>query len=87
MLLLRIYLLGGLVVHKAVWEFLKRRQQGGAKRADSISRELERPARKVLPVGAVKAVKVAILLAIAIQTLLPDILPISRELRSVVGRN
>ena len=79
MWLLRIYLLGGLVVHKAVWEFLKVRQRGGNNRVDLTSRELERSATKGLRVGGVKAVKIAILLAIAIQTLLPDILPISME--------
>src|SRR5215510_2960913 len=68
MLFLRIYLLAGLVVHKAVWEILKRRPQGsqpGAQRSSFVK--------------LVKAVKIVILLGVAVQTLLPDILPISNE--------
>jgi protein-S-isoprenylcysteine O-methyltransferase Ste14 len=79
MLLLRIYLLGGLLVHKAVWEILKRRQRGCLSAKESTSSKLKKPAAGGLPVEAVKAVKIAILLAIAAQTLLPDILPISGE--------
>ncbi len=69
MLFLRIYLLGGLLVHKAVWEVLKRRQ----------TIEFAKPGRSSLKVQAVKAVKIAILLAIAVQTLLPDVLPLTSD--------
>ncbi len=71
MLFLRIYLLAGLLVHKAVWEFLKRRPA-----TDQPSKKENKPE---LVVQLVKAVKIAILLGIAVQTLLPDILPISPE--------
>ena len=69
MLFLRIYLLSGLLVHKAVWEVLKRRQ----------TVDFEKPDRSLLKVQAVKAVKIAILLAIAVQTLLPDVLPLTSD--------
>jgi protein-S-isoprenylcysteine O-methyltransferase Ste14 len=68
MLFLRIYLLAGLVAHKAVWEILKRRPQS-----------LQPRAPRSLFVQLVKVVKVAILLGIALQTFLPDILPLSSE--------
>jgi protein-S-isoprenylcysteine O-methyltransferase Ste14 len=67
MLVLRLYLLAGLVAHKLVWEALKRRS----------STPVE-PRRAPVPLHtrAVKLAKVAILLGIAVQTLLPTILPI-----------
>jgi protein-S-isoprenylcysteine O-methyltransferase Ste14 len=79
MLLLRIYLLAGLLAHKAVWEILKRRQSRAAGQELNSMVSNDRPARRGLPVQAVKAVKIAILLGIAAQTFLPDILPISSE--------
>jgi protein-S-isoprenylcysteine O-methyltransferase Ste14 len=79
MLVLRIYLLSGLLAHKAVWEILKRRQKGGIANFESTFRKAEKPSRREVLISAVKAVKIAILLAIAVQTLLPDILPISQE--------
>ena len=63
---LRLYLLGGLVLHKVVWEVLKRRQGAQAGRSEKQSPKLL----------VVKAVKVGILLAIIAQTLVPDFLPI-----------
>ena len=66
--LIRLYLLGGLILHKAVWEALKRRGAGAA------------PA----PVPSNKArvlslVKIAILAGIVAQTLAPEIAPISSQ--------
>jgi len=60
--LLRLCLLAGLVVHKVVWEILKR----GVPRAPAT------PFRRFVKVG-----KMAVLAGIALQTLLPDILPIA----------
>lgn len=76
MLLLRLYLLIGLIAHKVIWEVLKRRQESRGVSTDRAS-----------PVGSssnwilrlVKGVKVVILLAIVAQTLLPEILPISAD--------
>lgn len=72
MLILRLYLLAGLVAHKAVWEVLKRRQGAPTEPAPAAP-------KPSLAVTAVKAVKVAILLGIAAQTVLPTILPIFPE--------
>lgn len=66
---LRLYLLGGLLLHKAVWEVLKRRHPasaGGAQAKTPLAR-------------AAKVVKVAILVGILVQTLVPDVLPILAE--------
>lgn len=64
---LRVYLLTGLVLHKAVWELLKRGQPRAA-------------AKMLSPrVKLVKAVKIVILLGVAVQTLAPDILPIAGD--------
>lgn len=65
--LLRIYLLCGLVAHKALWEAMKRTQPGVRKPAQ--------PPRLKL----VKAIKIAVLLGIVAQTFLPDVLPISPD--------
>lgn len=65
---LRIYLLAGLVFHKAVWEVMKRRAKA------SSSDPPPAPKARVL-----SALKVAILIAILVQTLVPDILPIVSE--------
>jgi protein-S-isoprenylcysteine O-methyltransferase Ste14 len=64
-ILLRLYLLVGLVAHKAVWEALKRRPE---------RRQPSPPAP--LSVRIVKAAKVAILLGIVLQTVVPTTLPI-----------
>jgi protein-S-isoprenylcysteine O-methyltransferase Ste14 len=65
---LRIYLLAGLVFHKAVWEIMKRRTKASASENP--------PAPKA---RALSALKVAILIAIIVQTLLPDVFPIVAE--------
>jgi protein-S-isoprenylcysteine O-methyltransferase Ste14 len=66
-MLLRAYLLAGLVGHKVVWEILKRRQvQASAGPA---------PARS-LPATLLKGVKIAILAFLVAQTFLPEVLPI-----------
>jgi protein-S-isoprenylcysteine O-methyltransferase Ste14 len=79
MILLRLYLLAGLIAHKAVWEILKRRKAPTG----------EKPAPKPQPLSVqlVKAVKIAILLGIVAQTMLPEILPISQQpfLLRVIG--
>lgn len=70
LIILKIYLLAGLVFHKVLWEILKRRQ-GVAETAGET---------KVSPgTRLVKLVKIMILAAIIAQTVLPDFLPISDE--------
>ncbi len=69
MIFLRLYLLAGLVAHKAVWEMLKRRK------APMGEKHVPKP--QPLSVKLVKAVKIAILLGIIVQTMLPEIFPIS----------
>jgi protein-S-isoprenylcysteine O-methyltransferase Ste14 len=61
MILLRAYLLAGLVIHKLVWERLKR-QAGGPSHP---------PGPVPLRVRLIKLVKMAILGAIAVQTVFP----------------
>ena len=74
-MILKLYLLAGLVAHKLVWEVLKRRQLSPRDRVTT-----PRASTKTTPqVRLVKLIKVAILLGIAVQTLLPDVLPISAE--------
>lgn len=70
MIWLRIYLLGGLIVHKAVWEYMKRSSGRGTAQKSESAGPL---------VTAVKGVKILILTGIAVQTMLPDILPISES--------
>ncbi|MGH9801134.1 MAG: methyltransferase family protein, partial [Blastocatellia bacterium] len=70
MIFLRLYLLAGLIAHKAVWEILKRRKAPAAPKPE--------PQAQLLPVMLVKAAKIAILLGIIAQTMLPEILPISQ---------
>lgn len=67
MILLRLYLLSGLIAHKAVWEVLKRHKPGAV-----ATPRTEYSPRLLL----IKAVKIGILLGIIAQTLLPDVLPI-----------
>lgn len=67
-ILLKVYLLGGLVLHKVLWETMKRRQHQ------------HQPHHAPLPLKTrlVKFIKLLILAAIIGQTLLPmDLLPIS----------
>ncbi len=71
MIFLRLYLLAGLIAHKAVWEILKRRKTPSAEKLA--------PKPQPLTVQLVKMVKIAILLGIVTQTMLPEVLPISQE--------
>lgn len=67
MLFLQIYLFAGLILHKVIWELLRRR-------AD------EKPSETKSPVlAAVKAVKIGILLGVIVQIWLPDVFPISAD--------
>ena len=70
MIALRLYLLLGLLAHKAVWEALKR--QNGTAPATPRAR---RPIKLVV----VKAIKVSILIGIMVQTVWGDILPIAGD--------
>ena len=67
MLLLQIYLLSGLVLHKVIWETLRTRASEKPKEAASLS------------LLAVKAVKIGILLGVIVQIWLPDIFPIADD--------
>jgi protein-S-isoprenylcysteine O-methyltransferase Ste14 len=69
MVFLRVYLIAGLLLHKGVWEYMKR--QGPAPSGA--------PAKTGLTIRSVKAFKVAILLGLFAQTMLPDILPLSSD--------
>jgi len=66
--LLRAYLLGGLLAHKAVWEILKRRQP------PRDTPKIQTPRTRLL-----SAVKVVILAALVVQTVAPEFLPIARD--------
>lgn len=78
MIFLRIYLLAGLIAHKAIWERLKRRPGSGpAPKADA-------PLRTRL----IKLVKIAVLAGIVVQTLTPFYwLPLAADatLPAVIG--
>jgi len=82
MLFLKAYLLFGLIVHKAVWEILKRKQTASGP-AQSVTNKVSGSFQLRL----VKLTKIVILLGIAVQIFLPDLLPISHEpfLIRVVG--
>jgi protein-S-isoprenylcysteine O-methyltransferase Ste14 len=68
MLFLKLYLLLGLILHKVIWEVLR-------KKADEKPKE-----DQSLGLLAVKAVKIGILLGIIVQTLLPfDLLPLAEN--------
>lgn len=69
MTFLRIYLLSGLVFHKVVWELLKRRSPSTNQSKGSPS----------LRIRLIKVVKVTILIGIIVQTLLPEILPVTND--------
>jgi protein-S-isoprenylcysteine O-methyltransferase Ste14 len=67
MWLIRLYLLAGLLLHKAIWEILKCRTGAQQKPPTSFKLRL------------VKAAKVSFLLAIIVQTLVPtDLFPIAK---------
>jgi len=68
MIFLRIYLLAGLIAHKALWETLKRRSANGG----TAPRE-----RHPIWIKLVKGVKIVILLGVTAQTMTPDVLPIT----------
>lgn len=68
MIWLQIYLLAGIVVHKALWEALKNRSSGG----DALKRE-----RQPIYLKLIKGAKIGILLGIVAQTMAPDVLPIT----------
>lgn len=72
MLFLKLYLFLGLILHKVIWEVLR-------KKAD------EKPVEnQSLSLIAVKTVKIGILLGIIVQTLLPfDIFPISENPQTI----
>lgn len=71
MLILQIYLLFGLVVHKVVWELLRQKNA-------------EKPVEKrSLGLTLVKLVKIGILVSVIVQIWLPDILPIAEDPLSV----
>ena len=62
---LRLYLLAGLLAHKALWEWMKRG------RTRTVAPELR--------ASLVKVVKIGILAGIVLQTVMPEILPIARD--------
>jgi protein-S-isoprenylcysteine O-methyltransferase Ste14 len=66
---LRLFLLLGLVLHKGVWEVLKRRDH-----LQSMPRSRLTPA-----VAVIKLAKIAILAGLCVQTVLPEVLPILSE--------
>lgn len=68
----RLYLLVGLILHKAVWEILKR--QPGQKQSAPAPAKTEAPSLGLL---LEKGVKVSILLGLVAQTFLPELFPIS----------
>src|SRR5579862_1519182 len=65
--LLRIYLLLGLLAHKAVWEAMKR----GLPAAP--------PKRASLKTRLLSGIKILVLAAIMIQTVLPELVPIAND--------
>jgi protein-S-isoprenylcysteine O-methyltransferase Ste14 len=73
--MLRVILLLGLVVHKLVWEVLKRS-------GPAVSTSARPPSTRLSPV---KAVKMAALGGLLLQTVRLDVLPISRRSRTVRG--
>lgn len=68
MIWLRVFLMTGLIAHKAVWELQKRKQRA-------------KPSRPTTPIllALVKTAKIVILLAILVQTMAPEVLPITGE--------
>jgi protein-S-isoprenylcysteine O-methyltransferase Ste14 len=67
---LRLMLFMGLVLHKLLWELLKRRA--------SAPKGLHKPAKPAY-LWAVKSAKVAVLIMLAVQTLFLDLFPIAAE--------
>ena len=77
MLLIRIYILAGLMVHKLVWEVFKR-QRGGSPRSRSAD-----------PAGLriIRLVKIGVLLGIAVQTLIPPGVRVVQGVLAVNGQD
>ena len=67
---LRLYLLAGLILHKMIWEVLKRQQRLTLAEAQ---------ATPSVRVKLTRALKMAILLGIVMQTVITDVLPITSE--------
>lgn len=70
MIWLRLYLLAGLVLHKMVWEVLKR-----ARRHDLAAE----PPRPSVTTRVLKGVKIAMLAGLLTQTMVPEMLPITGD--------
>ena len=68
---IRLYLLAGLLAHKLVWEILKRQDSARASKPSAT------PAPRSLKTRVLSLIKVCILLAIIVQTLAPEFLPIT----------
>lgn len=67
MIVFRLYLLAGLVLHKVVWISMKRRARSGGVAVRKVAS---------LHVQIARLLKLAILILIAVQVFLPDVLPI-----------
>ena len=67
---LRLYLLAGLILHKAIWEVLKGQRH---------LTPAEAQAPQAIRVRLTRTLKMAILLGIVIQTVIADVLPITSE--------
>jgi protein-S-isoprenylcysteine O-methyltransferase Ste14 len=68
----RIYLLAGLIIHKALWESLKRlpaQRRVAGKKSQTVNQPIN--------LRLVKGIKVVILAGLIAQTMLPTILPIT----------
>lgn len=68
---LHLYLLAGLIAHKVFWEVMKRRQ--GSPRPEEGS------GAPSIRLRAVKAAKMAVLAGIVVQTMIPEVLPLTRD--------
>ncbi len=81
-MLLRLYLLAGLVAHKVVWEALKRRGAGGSAAGASGDRRAPSALARALTF-----VKTGILLGLVVQVVSPEVWPIVAHARllRVVG--
>lgn len=69
MSILQWYLLAGLVLHKLVWELLKRR-------SGSVNHGRPQPSARI---RLIKSVKIGILIGLVLQTLVFDVFPISED--------
>lgn len=72
MILLRAYLLLGLVAHKFIWEVMKRRE--GGRKGEVSSRGL---------LKLIKAAKIGVLAGIMVQTVAPEVFPIAQDAAAV----